>query len=42
LRVVLVFNDIIYIIIILYIHEIWLSVSAFGRMCGTVDSGSCI
>jgi hypothetical protein len=42
LRVVLVLKDIIYIIIILYIHDIWLSVSTFGRMCGTIDPGSCI
>jgi hypothetical protein len=42
LRVVLVFKDIIYVIIILYIHDIWLSVSTFGRMCGTFDPGSCI
>jgi hypothetical protein len=42
LRVTLVFKDIIYIIIILYIRDIWLSVSTFGRMCGTIDPGSCI
>jgi hypothetical protein len=42
LRVILVFKDIIYVIIILYIHDIWLSVSTFGRMCGTIDLGSCI
>jgi hypothetical protein len=41
-RVVLVFKDNIYVIIILYIHDIWLSVSTFGRMCGTIDPGSCI
>jgi hypothetical protein len=23
-------------------YDIWLSVSTFGRMCGTVDPGSCI
>jgi hypothetical protein len=42
LRVVLVFKDIIYVIIILYIHNIWLSVSIFGRMCATIDPRSCI
>jgi hypothetical protein len=42
LRVVLVFKDIIYVIIIFYIHDIWLSESIFGRMCGTIDYGSCI
>jgi hypothetical protein len=42
LRVILVFKDIIYVIIILYTHDIWLSVSTFGRMCGTIDPGSCI
>jgi hypothetical protein len=42
LRVILVFKDIIFVIIILYIHDIWLSVSTFGRMCGTIDPGSCI
>jgi hypothetical protein len=42
LRVVLVFKDIIYVIIILYIHDIWLSVSTFDHMCGTIDPGSCI
>jgi Holliday junction resolvase-like predicted endonuclease len=42
LRVVLVFKDIIYVIIILYIHDIWLSVSTFDRMCGTIDLVSCI
>jgi hypothetical protein len=42
LRVILVFKDIIYLIIILYIHDIWLSVSTFGCMCGTIDPGSCI
>jgi hypothetical protein len=36
LRVVLVFKDIIHVIIILYIRDIWLSVSTFGRMCGTM------
>jgi hypothetical protein len=36
LRVVLVFKDIIQVIIILYIRDIWLSVSTFGRMCGTM------
>jgi hypothetical protein len=41
LRVVLVFKDIIYVIIILYIHDIWLSVSTFGRMCRTIYLGSC-
>jgi hypothetical protein len=42
LRVILVFKDIIYVIIILDIHDIWLSVSTFGHMCGTIDPGSCI
>jgi hypothetical protein len=23
-------------------YDIWLSVSTFGRMCGTIDPGSCI
>jgi hypothetical protein len=41
-RVILVFKDNIYVIIILYNHDIWLSVSTFGRMCRTVDPGSCI
>jgi hypothetical protein len=36
------FKDVIYVIIILYICDIWLSVSTFGRMCGTIDPGSCI
>jgi hypothetical protein len=31
-RVILVFKDIIYVIIILYTHDIWLSVSTFGHM----------
>jgi hypothetical protein len=42
LRVTLVFKDINYVIIILYIYDIWLSVRTFGRMCGTIDPGSCI
>jgi hypothetical protein len=42
LRVILVFKDIIYVIIILYIHDIWLSMSTFGRTYGTIDAGSCI
>jgi hypothetical protein len=42
LRVAVVFKDIIYEIIILYIRDIWLSVSTFGHMCGTIDPGSCI
>jgi hypothetical protein len=42
LRVVFVFKDIIYVRIILCIRDIWLSVSTFGRMCGTIDPGSCI
>jgi hypothetical protein len=42
LRVILVFKDIFYVIIILYICDIWLSVSTFGRMCGTIDPRSCI
>jgi hypothetical protein len=41
-RVALVFKDINYVIIILYIYDIWLSMSTFGRMCGTIDLGSCI
>jgi hypothetical protein len=41
-RVTLVFKDINYGIIIFYICDIWLSVSTFGRMCGTIDPGSCI
>jgi hypothetical protein len=41
-RVALVFKGINYVIIILYIYDIWLSVSTFGRMCGTIDPGSCI
>jgi hypothetical protein len=31
-----------YVIIILYIYGIWLSVSTFGHICGTIDTGSCI
>jgi hypothetical protein len=42
LRVILVFKDIIYVINILYTRDIWLSVSTFGCMCGTIDLGSCI
>jgi hypothetical protein len=42
LRVTLVFKDINYVIIILYIYDIWLSVRTFGHMCGTIDPGSCI
>jgi hypothetical protein len=42
LRVVLVFKDIIYVIIILYAYDIWLSVSTFTRMSGTIDPVSCI
>jgi hypothetical protein len=42
LRVILVFKNIIYVIIILYIHDIWLFVSTFGRMCGIIDPRSCI
>jgi hypothetical protein len=41
-RVILVFKDNIYVIIILYIHDIWLSVNTFGRMCGKIDHVSCI
>jgi hypothetical protein len=33
LRVISVFKDIIYVIIILYNHDIWLSVDTFGHMC---------
>jgi hypothetical protein len=35
-------KDNIYVIIILYNRDIWLSLSTFGRMCGTIDPGSCI
>jgi hypothetical protein len=42
LKVILIFKDIIYVIIILYIHGNWLSVSIFGHMCGTIDPGSSI
>jgi hypothetical protein len=42
LRVILVFKDNIYVILIFYVYDIWLSVSTFGRMCETIDSGSCI
>jgi hypothetical protein len=42
LRVISVFEDIIYVIIIIYICDIWLSVSTFGRMCRIIDPGSCI
>jgi hypothetical protein len=42
LRVILVFKDFIYVIIILYIRDIWLSVSTLGCMCGTIDLGSCL
>jgi hypothetical protein len=42
LRVILVFKDIIYVTIIRYVYDIWLSVSTFGFMCGTFDPGSCI
>jgi hypothetical protein len=42
LRVDIVLKYIIYVIIILYIHDIWLSVDTFGRMCGTIEPGSCI
>jgi hypothetical protein len=42
LRVVLVFKDNIYVIIRLYNHDIWLSMSTFDRLCGTIDLGSCI
>jgi hypothetical protein len=42
LRFALVFKDINYVIIILYIYDIWLSVSIFGCMCETIDPGSCI
>jgi hypothetical protein len=41
-RVVLVFKDIIYVIIILYTRDIWLFVNTFDRMCGIIDPGSCI
>jgi hypothetical protein len=41
-RCALVFKDINYVIIILYIYDIWLSMSTFGRMCGTNDHVSCI
>jgi hypothetical protein len=42
LSVILVFKDIIYVPIILYICDIWLSMSTFGCMCGTTDHASCI
>jgi hypothetical protein len=42
LRFMLVFKDIIDIIIILYVYDIWLSVSTFDRMCETINSGSYI
>jgi hypothetical protein len=42
LRVILVFKYIIYVIIILYVYDIWLSMSNFDRMCETIDPGSCI
>jgi hypothetical protein len=42
LRVILVFKDIICVITTLYICDIWLSVSTFGRMCGIIDHGLCI
>jgi hypothetical protein len=42
LRVVLVFKEIIYVITILYVYDIWLFVSAFGRMRGTIDPRLCI
>jgi hypothetical protein len=38
-RVTLVFKDINYVIIILYIYDSWLSVSTIGRTCGTIDPG---
>jgi hypothetical protein len=41
-KVALVFKDINYVIIILYIYDIWLPVSTFGCMCGTIDHVSCI
>jgi hypothetical protein len=42
LRVILVFEDIIYIINILYTGDIWLSMNTFGRLCGTTEPVSCI
>jgi hypothetical protein len=42
LSVVLVYKDNIYVIITLYNHNIWLSVSTFCRMYGIIDPGSCI
>jgi hypothetical protein len=42
LSVVLVYKGIIYVIIILYISDNWLSVSTFRCMCGTIDPRSCI
>jgi hypothetical protein len=42
LTVILVFKDITYVINVLFTHDIWLFVSTFGRMCGTIDPGSCI
>jgi hypothetical protein len=41
-RVALVFKDINYVIIILYIYDIWLSVSTFDHICGTIDPRSYI
>jgi hypothetical protein len=42
LRVILVFEDIIYVIVVLFIRDILLSVSAYVLMCGTIDPRSCI
>jgi hypothetical protein len=42
LTIILVFKDTIYVIIILYICDIWLSVSTFDRMCEPIDPGSYI
>jgi hypothetical protein len=39
---VLVFKDIIYVTIIIYICDIWLSVDTFGHICGIIDHVSCI
>jgi hypothetical protein len=41
LRVVIVFRDISYVVIILY-SCIWLFVNTFGHMYGTTNPGSCI
>jgi hypothetical protein len=42
LRVVTVFRDITYVIIILYSWQVVICEHFWGRMCGTIDPGSCI